>query len=506
MELMICQNCGSLLRPRRRDCADCGGLVSKHSPTNLIALKAGGPKEKCIPAPPNDHLLLERVVTFRTTDRLSETSPCRGKKSCNHGIDGKREDDAAGSVVASRSFTFGASLDGNVVSARAEASGDLKANHANGTAGSDTADGDIADLLERAERESAFRSQKKMGIPAGESIDSTGAATLDEGADYSVEGTESQNSDNSKSKRNKGTSGGKTSASNGKASSKEKGDRGSAKGLSAKMLGGSTEGSPQKPPLKMVLTAAAIGIFVIGAACFTFMKQSPAPQQAQMPVNSANFNFPTQPTDVSSLPSNPQLAGMMPPNISGNWKVQVEFQGTNGQPIVQEFIAAVSQNTASIAGRGADANGPFSIRGTVSVSRPYTLEFQKAYDASNSAVMPINFRGEVIDDPVRIAYGPCVMRIARGGGVLQRARSDMLEGSWSAERTTQSPAPASQFPQPSGTNVTAILGVLLAVGISVFMFMKQKGTVISRAEGVSRSKDSRKAAPDEPEEAESDDR
>lgn len=502
MELMICQNCGSLLRPRRRDCSDCGGLVSKHSPTNLIALKAGGPTEKCIPAPPNDHLLLERVVTFRTTDRLSETSPCRGKKSCNHGIDGKREDDAAGSVVAARSFTFGASLDGNVVSARADAPGEAKTGDTSDTAGGDTADGDISDLLERAERESAFRSQKESGTPVGESADSgsdtasTGDTSLD-GVDSPVDGAGSDGSDSPKSKKKKVASVGKTSASRGN------GERakGSARGLLSKMPGGLADEAIQKPPLKMVLAAAAIGIFVIGAACFTFIKPGPAPQQAQMPTSSTfNPDGSAQPSSTST-----ELAGMMPPNIAGNWKVQVAFQGPNGQ-IAQEFIAAVRQNTVSIDGRGADSNGPFSIRGSVSVSKPYTVEFQKAYDASNSAAMPINFKGQLVDDPVRIAEGPCVMRIARGGGVLHRARSDMMEGMWQAERTTQSPAPASQMPQPSSSNVTAILGVLLAVGISAFMFMKQKGTLMSKPGGLSKGKNAGKAAPDEPEESEPDDR
>lgn len=504
MELVICQNCGCLLRHIRRDCTECGARVSKYSPTNLIALKAGGPTEKCIPPPPNDHLLLERVVTFRTTDRLSETSPCRGKKNCSHGVDGKREDDAAGSVVAARSFAFGAALDGNVVSARADVPDDSTRDTESGTAGGEAID-DAADLYERAQREIAFRSQSKKKLSGEEAsgdhaLEDERNATAGEDSRGGDE-AESEGGGSSFSKKKKASEGKSLPGSKGESRSASKGKNDRAEAGSkvlSRMFPTSSADSSQKPPLKTVVMAVAIGIFVIGALCFTFMKPNAAPQQAQFPSQSSDFpSFPTQPTAI-----NPEPAGVMPPNIAGNWKVQVEFEVPNRQPIAQEFIVAVRQNAVALEGRGADSGGAFTIRGTVSVNQPYTVEFQKAYDASNSTSLPINFRGQLANDPLKIADGPCVMRIARGGGVLQRARSDMLEGSWLAERTAQSPPPASAFPQPSGSSVTAILGVLLAVGISAVMFMKQKGA-FSKS-GISAI--GKKAAPDEPEQPESDDR
>lgn len=518
MELMICQNCGSLLRPRRRDCSACGGLVSRYSPTNLIALKAGGPQEKCIPAPPNDHLLLERVVTLRTTDRLSETSPCRGKKNCNHGVDGKHDDDAAGSVVAARSFTFGAALDGNVVSARSDGAGGSgpeldTAGGASSNAGA--TDDEMAESYDRAQRESAIRSRMTT-TPGGEFADKASDHSQQESSTSSDFGSSKDEGDRSKSKKKSSTA--EALDSKGSVSSVS-GSGNGTKNAQSKLLSkvDLANDSSRQPPLKMVFIAGALGILVLATAFFTFLKPSAAPQQAQSTPNASSFNLPSSP-NFSAQPNDPQFAGIMPPNVAGNWKVQVVFPGADGQPLAQEFIASVRQSSVAIEGRGADSGGPFSIRGTLSVNLPYTIEFQKAYDA-NSAALPINCKGELVDDQVRIGSGQCVMRIARGGGVLARARSDMLVGTWSAERTSQAPAPASQFPQPGGSNVTAILGVLLAVGISVFMFLKQrgllpgKGGTMTRGEPVRKGKTNayekpsgkgKTSASDEPEELTSD--
>src|SRR5579885_1244144 len=65
VELMICQNCGAVLRQAVRSCRSCGGKLSRHSPTKMQVFvpNSGLQNTPQTLQQHNDPLLVERVVT-----------------------------------------------------------------------------------------------------------------------------------------------------------------------------------------------------------------------------------------------------------------------------------------------------------------------------------------------------------------------------------------------------------------------------------------------------------
>ncbi|MBX9667982.1 MAG: hypothetical protein K2X93_10205 [Candidatus Obscuribacterales bacterium] len=79
MGLLICQQCGVVLRQRVRACRDCGSPLSRHSPTLMPVLLAGRSTTNTPQAlkPEHDTLLVERVVTRCKFNEAMSAKPLR---------------------------------------------------------------------------------------------------------------------------------------------------------------------------------------------------------------------------------------------------------------------------------------------------------------------------------------------------------------------------------------------------------------------------------------------